>query len=168
MGGGGIFFSQKSPNFNLGTSSIQGGGSQFFKNVPISIILQLFCNITFIRNVGKSKMSEFDLRGNKFGTKYTGYFGGWWRRGSWSENKSNPRGVWARPNPRSQSVTQFFKMMVGQDTHSGGGCARGLSCARLCTCRETTKTRTTSVIKTRSGRTFLYILQYLISFTGQF
>ena len=49
-GGGGNFFSQKSPNFNLGTSKIQGG-SQFFKNVPISIILQLFCNITFIRNV---------------------------------------------------------------------------------------------------------------------
>ena len=28
-----------------------------------AIILQLFCNITFIRNVWKSKMSEFDPRG---------------------------------------------------------------------------------------------------------
>ena len=36
-GGGGKIFFQKSPNFNLGTSKIQGG-SQFFKNVPISII----------------------------------------------------------------------------------------------------------------------------------
>ena len=39
------------------------GGSQFFKNVWISIILQLFCNITFIRNVWNSKSSEFDPRG---------------------------------------------------------------------------------------------------------
>ena len=60
--GGGNFFSKQS-QFQFGKFAHPGGGSQFFKNVPISIILQLFCNITFIKNVGKSKISEFDPRG---------------------------------------------------------------------------------------------------------
>ena len=53
----------KMSQFQFGNFENRGGGSLFFKNVPISIILQLFCNITFIRNVWKSKMSEFDPRG---------------------------------------------------------------------------------------------------------
>ena len=39
------------------------GGSEFFTFFPISIILQLFCNITFIRNVYISNFSQFRSRG---------------------------------------------------------------------------------------------------------
>ena len=48
--GGEVEKKQKCPNFNLGILKTEGG-SLFFKNVPISIILQLFCNFAFIKNV---------------------------------------------------------------------------------------------------------------------
>ena len=38
-GGGGNFFSQKSPNFNLGTSKIQGGGLNFSKMSELKVAL---------------------------------------------------------------------------------------------------------------------------------
>ena len=47
-GGGGNFVSKKS-QFQFGNFK-NPGGSQFFKIVPISNVLQLFCNITFIKN----------------------------------------------------------------------------------------------------------------------
>ena len=40
-----------------------GVGSEFLTFFPISIILQLFCNITFIRNVYISNFSPFRSRG---------------------------------------------------------------------------------------------------------
>ena len=40
-----------------------GVGSEFFTFFPISIILQLFCNITFIRNVYILNFSQFRSRG---------------------------------------------------------------------------------------------------------
>ena len=42
--------------------ALRGGGSEFFTFFPISIILQLFCNITFIRNVYISNFSQFRSR----------------------------------------------------------------------------------------------------------
>ena len=49
--------------FQFGNFENRRGGSLFFKNVPISIILQLFCIFTFIKNVWNSKMSQFGQRG---------------------------------------------------------------------------------------------------------
>ena len=60
--GGGQSQNQNSLHFKCRLLWLEGG-SEFFTFFPISIILQLFCNITFIRNVWKSKMSEFDPRG---------------------------------------------------------------------------------------------------------
>ena len=46
--GGGV---KKSPNFNLGTSKIQGGGLNFSKMSEFQLFDSVVCNITFIRNV---------------------------------------------------------------------------------------------------------------------
>ena len=37
--------------FQFGNFENRGGGSLFFKNVPISIIFAIFCNFAFIKNV---------------------------------------------------------------------------------------------------------------------
>ena len=50
-GGAGVIFFLKKVPISIWEHRESRGGSQFFKNVPISIILQLFCNVTFIRNV---------------------------------------------------------------------------------------------------------------------
>ena len=44
--------------FQFGNFENRGVGSLFFKNVPISIIFAIFCNIAFIKNLWNSKMSQ--------------------------------------------------------------------------------------------------------------
>ena len=62
-GVGGQSQNQNSLHFKCRLLWLEGGGSEFFTFFPISIILQLFCNITFIRNVYISNFSQFWSRG---------------------------------------------------------------------------------------------------------
>ena len=61
--GGGSNPKSKKSTFQMQTTLTRGGGSEFFTFFPISIILQLFCNITFIRNVYISNFFHFRSRG---------------------------------------------------------------------------------------------------------
>ena len=54
---------QKCPNLNLGILKTEGGGHYFSKMSQSQSFDSVVCNITFIRNVGNSKMSQFGQRG---------------------------------------------------------------------------------------------------------
>ena len=58
--GGGLKKTEENSQFQFGNLKNLGGGGLNFSKMSD---FQLFCNITFIRNVWNSKSSEFDPRG---------------------------------------------------------------------------------------------------------
>ena len=85
-----------------------------------------------------------------FQTMYTGYSGGWWRRGLWSENNVNPRGILSSAKTLVDRVRHYLQL-------GGQECAETMvMCAGytlVCSVHVNNNNKNTFLAETSSFRT---------------